>query len=48
MIYEKEMTTLNPPVAADGEQPLTNHNNSIADDITGVNEDSVKLENDEQ
>lgn len=48
MIYEKEMTTLNPPVAADGEQPLTNHNNSIADDIPGVNEDSVKLENDEQ
>ena len=48
MIYEKEMTTLNPSVAADGEQPLTNHNNSIANDAPSVNEDSVNLENDEQ
>lgn len=42
MLQEKEMTTLNPSVAADGEQSLTNHNNSITDDISGVNEDSVK------
>ena len=48
MLQEKEMTTLNPSVAADGEQSLTNHNNSIADDIPDVNEDSVNLENDEQ
>ena len=48
MIYEKEMTTLNPPVAADGEQSLTNHNNSITNDAPSVNEDSVNLENDEQ
>ena len=48
MLQEKEMTTLNPSVAADGEQSLTNHNNSITDDAPSVNEDSVKLENDEQ
>ena len=48
MLQEKEMTTLNPSVAADGEQSLTNHNNSITDDIPDVNEDSVNLENDEQ
>ena len=48
MLQEKEMTTLNPSVAADGEQSLTNHNNSIADDAPSVNEDSVNLENDEQ
>ena len=48
MIYEKEMTTLNPSVAADGEQSLTNHNNSITDDAPSVNEDYVKLEDDEQ
>ena len=48
MIYEKEMTTLNPSVAAEGEQPFTNHNDSIADNAPGVNEDSVKLEDDIQ
>ena len=48
MLQEKEMTTLNPSVAADGEQSLTNHNNSITDDAPIVNEDSVNLENDEQ
>ena len=48
MLQEKEMTTLNPPVAADGERSLTNHNNSITDDAPSVNEDSVNLENDEQ
>jgi len=48
MVQEKEMTTLNPSVAADGEQSLTNHNNSIADDAPSVNEDYVKLEDDEQ
>ena len=48
MLQEKEMTTLNPSVAADGERSLTNHNKSIADDIPDVNEDSVNLENDEQ
>ena len=48
MLQEKEMTTLNPSVAADGEQSLTNHNNSITDDAPCVNEDSVNLENDEQ
>ena len=48
MLQEKEMTTLNPSVAADGEQSLTNHNNSITDDASCVNEDFVKLENDEQ
>ena len=29
MIHEKERTALNPSVAAEGEQPLTNHNASI-------------------
>ena len=48
MLQEKEMTTLNPSVAADGEQSLNNHNNSITDDAPSVNEDSVNLENDEQ
>ena len=48
MLQEKEMTTLNPSVAADGEQSLTNHNNSITDDAPSVNEDYVKLEDDEQ
>ena len=48
MLQGKEMTTLNPSVAADGEQSLTNHNNSITDDALSVNEDSVNLENDEQ
>ncbi len=41
MLQEKEMTTLNPSVAADGEQSLTNHSNSITDDAPSVNEDSV-------
>ena len=48
MLKEKEMTTLNPSVAADGEQSLTKPINSISDTGGSVNEDSVKLENDEQ
>ena len=37
MIHEKERTALNPSVAAEGEQPLTNHNASIADGAGDVN-----------
>ena len=48
MNEQKEMTTLNPSVAADGEQSLTNPINSILDADGSVNEDSVKLKNDEQ
>ena len=46
MLQEKEMTTLNPSVAADGEQPLTNYKNSIPDVVPAVNEVSVRSEND--
>ena len=48
MLQEIEMTTLNPSVAADGEQSLTNHNTSITDGAPSVNEDYVKSEDDEQ
>lgn len=41
MPQDKEMTVLNPFVAAEGEQPLTNHGTSIPDDVGGINEDSV-------
>ena len=37
MNHEKERTALNPSVAAEGEQPLTNHNASIAEDAGVVN-----------
>ena len=37
MIQNKERTALNPSVAAEGEQPLTNHNASIAEDAGDVN-----------
>lgn len=37
MIHEKERTALNPSVAAEGEQPITNHNASIADGDGNVN-----------
>ena len=37
MIQNKERTALNPSVAAEGEQPLTNHNASIADGAGDVN-----------
>ena len=43
MIHEKERTALNPSVAAEGEQPLTNHNASIADDTGNVNHQTVNL-----
>lgn len=48
MFYEKEMTTHNPTVAADGEHLRTNSNDSIIVNTPGVNVDSVMLENDEQ
>ena len=41
MIQNKERTALNPSVAAEGEQPLTNHNASIADDAGDVNPQPV-------
>ena len=41
MIHEKERTALNPSVAAEGEQPLTNHNASIAEDAGNVNTQTV-------
>ena len=41
MIHEKERTALNPSVAAEGEQPLTNHNASIADGAGNVNTQTV-------
>ena len=42
MIHEKERTALNQSVAAEGEQPLTNHNASIADGAGDVNTQTVK------
>ena len=47
-VTRKRNDHLNSSVAADGEQSLTNHNNSITNDAPSVNEDSVNLENDEQ
>ncbi len=41
MIHEKERTALNPSVAAEGEQPITNHNASIADSAGDVNTQTV-------
>ena len=41
MIHEKERTALNPSVAAEGEQPFTNHNASIADGAGNVNTQTV-------
>ena len=41
MIHEKERAALNPSVAAEGEQPLTNHNASIADGAGNVNTQTV-------
>ena len=41
MIHEKERTALNPSVAAEGEQPITNHNASIADGAGDVNTQTV-------
>ena len=48
MIHEKERTALNPSVAAEGEQPLTNHNASIAEDADNVNTQTVNSGNDEE
>ena len=42
MNHEKERTALNPSVAAEGEQPLTDHNASIADGTGDVNNQTVK------
>ena len=41
MINNKERTALNPSVAAEGEQPITNHNASIADGAGDVNTQTV-------
>ncbi len=41
MIHEKKRTALNPSAAAEGEQPLTNHNASIADGSGNVNPQPV-------
>ena len=41
MSQDKERTALNPSVAAEGEQPLTNHNASIADGAGDVNPQPV-------
>ena len=41
MIHNEERTALNPSVAAEGEQPLTNHNASIADGAGNVNTQTV-------
>ena len=41
MIQDKERTALNPSVAAEGEQPFTNHNASIADGAGKVNPQTV-------
>ena len=43
MVDNKERTALNPSVAAEGEQPLTNHNASIADGAGDVNPQPVNL-----
>ena len=43
MVDNKERTALNPSVAAEGEQPLTNHNASIADGAGDVNTQPVNL-----
>ena len=42
MPQDKERTVLNPSVAAEGEQPLTNHGTSIPDDVGGINNETVK------
>ena len=47
MMYEKEMTTLNPSVAADGEQSLTKDKPIIIENGSAVNVESVNLVNDE-
>ena len=41
MIQDNERTALNPSVAAEGEQPITNHNASIADGAGDVNTQTV-------
>ena len=48
MIHEKERTALNPSVAAEGEQPLTNHNASIAEGAGNVNTQTVNSEKGER
>ena len=48
MIQNKERTALNPSVAAEGEQPLTNHNASIAEDAGDVNLQSVNSDKGEK
>lgn len=47
MLYEKEMTTLNPSVAADGEQSLTKDKAIITEHGSAVNGEDVNLVNDE-
>ena len=48
MIHEKERTALNPSVAAEGEQPLTNHNANIADGAANVNTHTVNSDKGEK
>ncbi len=48
MSQDKERTALNPSVAAEGEQPLTNHNASIADGAGNVNSRAVNSEKDKK
>ena len=46
MMHEKEMTTLNPSVAADGEQSLTKDKAIITENGSAVNGEDVNLVND--
>ena len=48
MIDNKERTALNPSVAAEGEQPLTNHNANIADGAVNVNTHTVNSDKGEK
>ena len=48
MIDNKERTALNPSVAAEGEQPLTNHNANIADGAANVNIHTVNSDKGEK
>ena len=48
MMYEKEMTTLNPSVAADGEQSFTKDKGIITENGSPVNGEDVNLVNGEQ
>ena len=48
MIQNKERAALNPSVAAEGEQPLTNHNANIADGAANVNTHTVNSDKGEK